>query len=513
MKLTVKTKQELENLNINIEKAQNMTRNDFIKEFKDKSDKMAFICSKLDQYDNCKPVNVKRNKTIDLYKDGNITTNKKKYNKAVYDVLCVILSIFNKYDTNIYGLPIEYINKCANTSNMTAKKVINALINYDIIEFVGYTREHSFYAESQFKLKNKKELEKLVKVGSELYEKEYNDEEMKVILSTNSKAIQRNSNSKKLIKALKIMKSCPDAIRVFNEGNIYDGYFKQKFLLDGCLRAYSNFTLTKNPAHIKENEIDVRSKMLSELNDNYEEIDLDASIYTLSRYLKYDIDNIENNSYFYSIFDSRVKKLYNNESPLNKKIVKPLCMSIYMHGYSYTFKAIQSFNDRYKSLDINETLNYFTGKNKTKYTYDEYLYFFNSIYEIMLDMCIIERSNIFIYESMLFSLIIKLAADDGYIVVNAYDGFYIPINKISKEDFKKKYINKAYIMIKSIYNQNKEKTNKQKSKQLFNYLKSIGKLVNIDGRYYVEMLDGYRYIDFYTYNIIERKITNNEKTS
>ncbi|MEE3344260.1 MAG: hypothetical protein VZS44_09240, partial [Bacilli bacterium] len=348
------TTEKLKQLNI-LEKTQAMSRQEFIDTYKD-SDNITLrtMAQKYSNYNEDGTIGeVKRDLVVNIYEpNGEITNNKRKYNKQVYNVFVIIRQLINKYgrDGSDFYLPIEYISRCANSSERTVKKSINTLLKYKVVNFVGYTRDNSIFAMCIFSLHNIDVLNEWIDYGKVLHDTEYKEETINTILKTNTKI---NSEPKyelhrqqQVKKSLKAMKECPMLIKKFNESNYDYTDFRQSFLLDGKLRAYSNFTLTKNPEHHIENTM--RGTMLQELStinhNSYDyRYDLPASIYTLSHYLKTNELLInKDDKYFYSIFAKKLKEKYNNPNKViktDKDLVKTLCMTTYMHGYSFVNKA------------------------------------------------------------------------------------------------------------------------------------------------------------------------------
>ena len=123
----------------------------------------------------------------------------------------------------------------------------------------------------------------------------------------------------------------------------------------------------------------------------------------------------------------------------------------------------------------------------------------------MNELCDVQRSKIFLYESLLCSILIIKSYDLGYYVVNAYDGFYMPKEFISTF---KLLLPEAYNEVKQIYEKYKNMSKREKNKELLEYLESIGKIVTVNNRKYVQIKN--RLIDFYNYEFItiesERKI-------
>ncbi|MEE3344679.1 MAG: hypothetical protein VZS44_11335, partial [Bacilli bacterium] len=200
----------------------------------------------------------------------------------------------------------------------------------------------------------------------------------------------------------------------------------------------------------------------------------------------------------------------------DKDLVKTLCMTTYMHGYSFVNKAqflsgstkemTKEEREEYINRDVNKKINeiieYFSNKPiNTNDLYNIYKTFFTYAYEIMLELCDVLRSKVFLYESMLFSIAIKLSRDLGYEVVNVYDCFYMA-NEFA-DTFTKDIIKQAYIQTREIYYIYKEMKTREKNKELLEYLESIDKIQIIDNRKYVE-IGGY-YIDFYK-NTIHSKL-------
>lgn len=522
MILTNKTKKELSELGYSIEEAQNMTREEFIAKYSNASKKLAICCDKLKQYKDGEIGEVKRNKIFDIYdSDMNLLANKKKFNLSVVKIYIVILDFTNKYgkDNNVYSLPIEKINFLAGTTNMIAKKAINTLLKYNIIEFVGYTRKYSKYAECQFRVLNLEELNKIVQFGKELWEldkeiiEEVKDENKSEIIEKKVVSTINISSENKLYKRLKksviAMKECPTILEKFIESNIYTDEFKQSFLLDGKLRASSHFAATKNPDHVEDKSCSERLKMLTKLEDmtgcKYVESDLTASIYTLSYYLDHDaFPNYD----FYKLFDETVKKEYGNTNyesfnTIGRKLVKVICMSTYMRGYNIDWKAQKAIHDA--SSYSRMIYEYFVGHSIEEDVENNnyliiYKKFYSTLYTIMNTFFNIQKSKIFLYESMLCSILISLASSEGVQVVNVYDGFYVP--ESYKGRFETEFIPRAYKEVKSIYDKSKLQSTREKNKILLDYLDSIGKLIIIDGRKYIKMMDDTIYIDFYNYKLI-----------
>ena len=512
MNLTKKMRIALAEESYSIEEAANMSRDEFIDTFKDSPNKsLRYACMKLQQYDNGHVHIVERNLLANIYdKDGKLTNHKRSFNIQLYRTFKIMQSIINKYyiDGNIFSLPIEYIAKCANTTNRTVKKAINTALKYNVIEFIGYSRKHSHFAVCQFKANDIELLDSWVEHGQKLYDVNFVESDILHILNENTKAKHKADSEKKVKKALKAMKACPMLIKIFNESNIYEDEFKQKFLLDGCLRALSYFTLTKNPDNYSDYTINYeRQRLLKKLEADtgykYVEADLPASIYSLSYYLKHGKPVDE---YFYKYFAKKLKERYNNTTPYReeyKEKIKTFCMEIYMHGYSYKYKAIILANQYKNNFDldyINDLIYYFSNKKISEcddYT-EYYQEFYKNAYDVMCELCEIKRANIFLYESMLCSILIKLGMDKGITIVNAYDGFYMPEQFI--EYFSNEMLPIAYQKTKEIYDIYKNKTIKEKNNELLEYLESIDKISIINNRKYVKIKD--IYIDYYNYKIL-----------
>lgn len=530
MVFSKKTIEKLKQLDI-LDKATNMSRQEFIAEYID-SDNITLktMAQKYNQYNEDGTIgDVKRNLVIDIYDDdNNLTTNKRKYNKQVYNTFIIIKNIidkYGKYNSN-FNLPIEYIARCANTSNRTVKKAINTLLKYDIINFVGYSKENTTFAMCVFSLHNISKLVEWINHGETMHEITYSQESIEYILTENTKIKSEfkyeQARKKQVVKSLKAMKECPALIKIFNESNIYpDEDFKQKFLLDGKLRAYSKFTLTKNPEHHPSDTS--RNELLTKLQNTYNltldsKYDLPASIYTLSYYLKTDKLLLnKNDQYFYSIFAKKLKLCYNNTSNVcnkDKEMIKTFCMTTYMHGYSFINKAQYlsgiCFKDKmtnkeyelYISRNINkqtnEIIEYFSNSKINKNNlYATYKQFFEYAYNVMIELCDILKSRIFLYESLLFSIAINKSRELGYDIVNVYDCFYLPNEYMTQ--FKEQVLVDAYVETKNIYTTYQEKPNRAKNKELLEYLDSIDRIVIIDNRKCVDI--GEYYIDFYNYTL------------
>ena len=352
MNFSKKTQQILADIGI-LDKAKDMTREEFIASYSNSDNKsLKLICAKYSQYNEDGSIgDVKRNLQIDLYDNDKLTVNKRKYNINVYKTFCIILKLIEKCSkyNEIYSLPIEYIAKSADTSPRTVKKSLNTLMKYNIIEFVGYSREFSHFAVCQFKSKDIKLLYTWIDHGKELHDIEYDHNKLNQALIDNTKSNIEKNQQKKIKKALIAMKECPMLIKTFNESNqLNANEFSQRFLLDGSLRALSHFTMTKNPDKHKnmDKKYDERSILLNKLNTKYnteyKEYDLPASIYTLSHYLKTGELLSKQDNYFYKLFATKIKQYYNVDTPYNdidKAKIKLFCMLTYMHGYSYYNKA------------------------------------------------------------------------------------------------------------------------------------------------------------------------------
>ena len=540
MKISTKIERALIQENIDISSVEKLTKNQFIAKYKDSSNKTLRLAGqKLDQYYN---KNIKRELSTNIIENGELTNNKRKYNKQIYRTLCIILGLVNKYskDGNYFYIPITYTANCANTTERTVKKAINTLINNNIIEFIGYDRDNTMYAMCRYRIVDKNKLILLVQHGKELHDIEYKEEHIQESLKNNTKLMIEIQESTRIKDSLKAMKECPYLIMAFNKSNIFDGDFKQKFLLDARLRASSRFTQTKNPDNHPEEARDTfkRIKLLKELQEKnnsaeYVEYDLSASIYTLSYYLKYgDFPKKD----FYDLFTYRLKEKYHTEQSFrtlknNKKMrdmIKTFCMRIYMHGYNAkgksayigTCKNILLEQKRLENTYIMNEIEYidtiykfFSGVNieASNDIQESYYELYKNAYDIMLDLCTILRSKIFLYESLLCSLLISMGIEDGVQIVNAYDGFYMPADYINK--FKKKLIPVGYKLVKEIYELYKVKSTRSKNKELLEYLEAIGKLYVVDNQKYVKILN--TYINFYDYSIlstIERNVTNEEKS-
>ena len=525
MNFSKKAKQILSNLGI-LEEAEKLTREEFIASYSNSDNKsLALICAKYSQYNEDGSIGeVKRNLLINLYDNEQLTTNKRKYNINVYKTFCIILKLIEKCSryNEIYSLPIEYIAKSAETSARTVKKSLNTLMKYNVIEFVGYSREYSHFAVCQFKSNNISLLKEWISHGQQLHEVEYDHNELNQALIDNTKSNIEKNQQKKIKKALIAMKECPMLIKKFDESNLLNkDEFYQKFLLDGSLRALSQFTLTKNPDKHKnmDKKYDLRSSLLEKLNNKYgteyKEYDLPASIYTLSHYLKTGELLSRQDNYFYKLFATKVKQYYNIDTPYNdidKEKVKLFCMLTYMHGYSYYNKAAILYGKKTLSVEerdayihneyhmsINNFIQYFSGKSidDVEDLFKYYKDFYQVTYNIMNDLCDIQRSKIFLYESLLCSILILKSHDLGYYVVNAYDGFYMPKNFISTF---KTLLPEAYNEVKIIYEKYKNMSTREKNKELLDYLESINKIVTINNRKYVQIKN--HLIDFYNYQFI-----------
>ena len=505
MKLTENMKQALTEINENIDDAKKLTVEQFINKYQDKSTTLSNICNKLNQYYNG---DVKRNKYVELINRNTITLDRRKYTNAVYEALKVIYEMILKYrEQEIFCLPIQYINKAANTSNMTAKKAINTLLHYNIIEFVGYTREHSHFAECQYKLLNIELLKDLVYTGDMLYDDVFNELEINTKLIENCSNIVVKNKEKSIKKAVNAMKLCPDLLPYFDESNVLDGYFKKYFLLDCKLRATSTFSATKNPEHLNDQSLSLRLRLLNELgsklNVNYVEFDLNASIYTLSYYLKF---HKMPNKYFYALFSDKIKENYNNTTPYeftDKKLIKNLCMPMYMGGdeTDSNYRRKVAFMKVHSKSELDTTLDYFRGHSGTYYDND-YMNLYMYIRKALESLCVIEKANIFLYESLLCSIIIKACLNDGYTIVNVYDGFYIPSEL--QLSFYDKYVLPAYEQVYKIYMNNKQRTQKDKNSLLLDYLEKNNYIETINERKFIKMMNNTVLVDFYNGNIIYR---------
>lgn len=265
MKLSKKLIDALIKEKIPIKEIEELDMNAFIKRFNNSNNiTLRTASQKMAQYYNN---DVKRELLVDIMKDGKMTTNKRKYNKAVYKTFCIMNGIIEKYssDGDFFFIPIEYLSNCAETSQRTAKKAINTALKYKIIKFLGYDKTHSDFAMCKFKLLNKSLLEQWIDYGKEWYgefEKSYVKKQMK----DNIKSMNLN-DEKKIKDSLKAMKNCPYLIKAFNESNRFGGEFKQTFLLDGKLRASSKFTLTKNPDNHPDSDVNLfeRHRLLLKL--------------------------------------------------------------------------------------------------------------------------------------------------------------------------------------------------------------------------------------------------------
>lgn len=526
MELSNKVKMALSQEHISIDSIRNLTKDEFIQQFKDSSNKTLKTASqKMSQYHNKQ---IKRDLLVNLVeKDGKLTENRRKYNKSVYTTFCVMLGIIEKYgyDGEFFYIPIEYLANSAGTSPRTAKKAINTALKYNVLIFNGYDKSHSDFAMCKFTLNDKDTLVQWIQHGEKMYG-DIKEEYIHESLIANTKKSIKNNDEKKAKDALKAMKECPYLIKAFNESNIYDGYFSQKFLLDGSLRALSHFTLTKNPENHPEVDINLfeRHRILVELQNNlhsqaYTEYDLSASIYTLSYYLKNgDFPTQE----FYDIFAYELKKKYHGDTHLDKlkvnkvlrKKIKNYCMRIYMHGYNPVGKG--NYFGKCKSIYletghlykpilkeiefIDEIYEYIT-QSKIEEKLDlieEYTKFFQYSYEIMQKLCDIKKKKIFLYESLLCSLLIQMGTDYGVQIVNAYDGFYMPEDFI--DTFKNILVPKAYQQVKEIYDTYNAKSIREKNKELLSYLIKIGSIYEINNRKYVKIKD--LYLDYYKYDVV-----------
>lgn len=467
--------------------------------------------------------NVKRNNVANIYDDNKLTTNKHTYSRQLYMAFKYIYTICEKYSSeSIFCLPIVYIHTASGISCMTIKKAINTLLLYNVIDLVGYSNNHSKFLECMYKYKNKQKFMTIISHGNSLYNDSYNKTDNKMIihqLNNNTKASKKKLDEKRIRKAVNIMKDCPDLIIEFDKGNIYEDQFKQSFLLDCKFRASSHFANTKNPDnHDISEPIIERKNLIKQLEAStgyrYIEKDLPSSIYTLSHYLKTKELFFENNEYFYELIANEVKQKYNNTESYNrnsieeKKLVKTICMQLYMgkeynlvedDTYNYKYKhnwTIKQYlkNDKNKQMLI-KLLNYFTGHNSHYYTLDDFQQLFYYIQCAIRNKCIMKRSNIFLYETILCSIIIKMAHKNGYLVVNAYDGFYIP--NVLNDCFIEDYVKPAYEQVYNIYYSNMNKPKKDKSNILLDYLKSNDKISYIDDRPYIKMLNDTLLVDYY----------------
>ena len=527
MIVSTKIANALNQEHIPIKSIEKLTKNEFIDRFKESDNITLKIASqKMAQYYNN---DVKRQLVINIMDGDKLTINKRKYNKQVYKTFCIMLGIINRYskDGEFFYIPINYLASCAETTPRTAKKAINTALKYNVIHFVGYDKSHSDFAMCKFKLVNKKLLEKWIEHGKGLHNEEYDTTYISNQMVSNSQAVLQLNEDKRVKDSLKAMKDCPYLIKAFNESNVYKGDFKQKFLLDGRLRASSKFTLTKNPENHPEIDVNLfeRQKLLLELQkklgcDEYTEYDINASIYTLSYYIK---NGRFPEKDFYDLFTLQLKQTYHEDKEfktlrINKELrkkIKTFCMRIYMHGYnpigkgSYVGtckKILMKDNKLHNSTMVKEITyiddiyKYITGKNieDSDDICNAYVTFYKNAYDIMSNLCDIKRSKIFLYETLLCSLLIKMGTEKGIQIVNAYDGFYMPSSFIST--FKKELLPKAYKEVREVYYKYQNKSTREKNKELLDYLISIGYIYEINNRYYVKIKD--IYIDFYNYDIV-----------
>lgn len=226
-----------------------------------------------------------------------------------------------------------------------------------------------------------------------------------------------------------------------------------KYLNEDKKRLVSNLCSTRNQEHDPNNTRIKIIKNYFKTSSDIIEYDTNASIYRLSYALGHGYCAPLNVDMYKLIFDECHFNLEWNDKVRN--IFKKILMPIYMRESSLRYRCIQ-FNSQ-------KTWKYIFNKTDRE-LYNSYIWLEESlqksIWDILdtirnsmhkvLNLDKFYKADIFIYESNLHILMLKLLKDLNIQTINVYDGFYFVKDSLTKEQYDEIYNKASNILLAQV---------------------------------------------------------------
>ena len=226
-----------------------------------------------------------------------------------------------------------------------------------------------------------------------------------------------------------------------------------KYLNEDKKRLVSNLCSTRNQAHDPNNTRIKIIKNYFKTSSDIIEYDTNASIYRLSYALGHGYCAPLNVDMYKLIFDECHFNLEWNDKVRN--IFKKILMPIYMRESSLRYRCIQFNSQKTWKYIFNKTDRelynsyIWLEENLQKSIWDILDTIRNSMHKV-LNLDKFYKADIFIYESNLHILILKLLKDLNIQTINVYDGFYFVKDSLTKEQYDEIYNKASNILLAQV---------------------------------------------------------------
>lgn len=325
------------------------------------------------------------------------------------------LNRYSKWESYIYNVDFKKLNQCI--FSITGEDILNNIVDYksnyiNILEFIKMDYEERYILS--------------------LTEQELQEH----ITKKEKKERKREKELSQLTKENK------DYIDLLTEINIdLPDEFRMAYLHEGKKRLINCLCITKNPENPGQEDEVLRYDLLHKFfntNEELEEFDTNASIYRLSYALGNKLTAMHTDDMYRKVFEE-----CNFEgvswSKEFRKYFKLILMPIYMKESSIAY-ACNEYKYKKNWTNLTEII---------KKKFEVYKYLINTLHMKLFDILMkikvamhkvfnlekFYRANIFIHESNLHIIMIKLFNSLGIKTLNVYDGFYFIKGTMNQEKY------------------------------------------------------------------------------